>query len=90
VFHWNNPNLLWLFATQDEEDYEGSQTQIGLARDGKLKWEFQSHCSCNDYEDSSELGVDFPPTTMKSYELRTIPIDWEAEIEKNLKIILAL
>ena len=89
-FHWNNPDLLFVFTTNNEEDYEGSQTQVGISRDGKLYWEYQSHCSCDDYEDSKGLEKEFPPKDEKhSYELEGIPLDWEERIQKNIKLLLA-
>ena len=50
---WVEPKeVLWLYATNnDEEGYEGSQTQIGIKKDGALVWAFYSHCSCNWYSD---------------------------------------
>ena len=89
-FHWNNPNLIWLLTTNNEEGWEGSQTQIGMTRDARLVWEYQSHCSCDSYEDSTVIGNEFPPTTTKSFELNAIPLDWEAQIVKNLTNLLAL
>lgn len=91
ILHWDNPNLLWVLITNNDEGYEGSQTQIGLAKDGRLMWEYQSHCSCNGYEHSSgEPNNDFCKDLegKKSYELNGIPLDWETKIQENLKKIL--
>lgn len=82
-FYWDNPNLAWVYVAGSEEGYEGSQTQLGISRDGKIKWSYQSHCSCNDYEDENEIGEDFP-TTEKNYELDRIPEDWEKIVCDNI------
>lgn len=88
---WDNPNLIFVLVTDKEENYEGSQAQIGISKDGKLRWEYQSHCSCNDYEDSTELGKEFKPElSKKCYELNSIPLDWEEQIKKNIKELLKL
>lgn len=86
--HWNNPNVIWVLSTMNEEGYEGSQTQIGLTKDGKLVWEYQSHCSCNSYEDSTQIPAEFLKSDLKSYELNSLPIDWEDKIRENIKILL--
>lgn len=50
---WQGPkDVVWVAWSNNEEDYEGSQTQIGVREDGTLVWEYQSHCSCNSYGDS--------------------------------------
>lgn len=91
---WNNPNLIWVYVSDNEEDYEGSQEQVGLDKDGVLRWEFQSHCSCNYYEDTDGLPVEFPlaqsmvEVTKKSFRLNDIPEDWESIVKENLKKIL--
>lgn len=89
--HWDNPNLVWVFFTNNLEGYEGSQTQIGLNADGKLMWEYQSHCSCNGYELSHGHGKDFleEASKPKSYELEGIPLDWESQIRANCDKLLA-
>jgi len=33
--YWDNPNLLWVLVTNNEEDYEGHQSQIGINKEGK-------------------------------------------------------
>ena len=30
--NWLNPNILFLFTTQNPEEYEGRQTQIGITK----------------------------------------------------------
>lgn len=86
---WDNPNLIFVLVTDKEEGYDGSQAQIGISKDGKIRWEYQSHCSCYGYEDSDELGEEFKPElSKKSYELREIPLDWENQIRKNIKKLI--
>lgn len=87
---WENPNLIWVFTTDKEEDYEGSQEQIGIARDGSIRWEYQSHCSCNGYEESHDHGEDFLKELVdkKSFRLNDIPEDWETKVQENIKKIL--
>lgn len=85
---WNNPHVIWVLATNNEEDYSGSQTQIGLTEKGKLVWEYQSHCSCNSYEDSEQIPEEFLKADLKSYELKEIPLDWEDKIRENIKLLL--
>lgn len=88
---WNNPNLLWILSYSDGGRYDGSGLQIGLSKDGKFYWEYQSHCSCNGFSDSSGhgtelcLGCDEKP---KSYELTMLPSDYEKIIKVNLEEIL--
>lgn len=86
--YWDNPKLIFVLVTNNQEDYEGSQTQIGITKERKLRWEYQSHCSCNGYEDSSDAGAEFPPLEKKSYELDGVPLDWEEKIAENIKKIL--
>lgn len=86
--YWDNPNCLWILATSNEEGYEGNQTQLGLTKERKIVWEYQSHCSCNEYENSSDPLEEFD-FEKKSYELNEIPIDWEKIVCENLKKILA-
>jgi len=86
---WDNPDLIFVLITDQEEGYDGSQAQIGVSKDGKLRWEYQSHCSCNYYEDSSGLGEEFvPELSKKSYELNSIPLDWEKIITGNIEKLL--
>jgi len=85
--YWDNPNCLWVLATQNEEGYDGSQTQIGLTKEGKIVWEYQSHCSCDGYYDSHEHLPELD-LSKKNYELDKIPLDWENKIQENIKKIL--
>ena len=86
--YWDNLNLIWVLTTSNGEDYDGSQTQIGINKEGKLKWEYQSHCSCDGYETSHERGEDFPEMKQR-YELNDIPQDWEEKITENIKKLLS-
>ena len=81
--YWDNPSILFIAKTDNEEDYEGSQTQIGIAQNGSVRWEYQSHCSCNSYEDSAGLQTELNlESTLKSFELREIPEDWKNSVIK--------
>ena len=87
---WENPLLLWILVTGDdnEDSYSGSTTQVGLSKDGRILWEYQSHCSCDGYENSDSLpDNDFPNDmlTKKSYELEMLPEDWEDKIAENIQ-----
>lgn len=86
---WDNPKLIFVLITDNEESYEGSQAQIGITKDGKIRWEYQSHCSCNDYEDSNGEGKDLD-LTKKDYELNEIPLDWENQIQINIAKLLEI
>lgn len=86
---WDNPNLIWILSKEKEDGYEGSQFQIGVAKDGSLCWEYQSHCSCNGYEDTSELPEQFTEETKKSFNFtNTVPPTWEKEMCENMTKIL--
>ncbi len=92
--HWDNPNLLWVMVNVDGGGYEEYGNQVGVNRDGKLVWEYQSHCSCNEFEDSSGpvghgelcLGCD---EKAKSYQLDELPDHWEAVVLANLEKIVS-
>jgi len=80
---WNKPvEILWLYSTSREEDYEGSQTQIGIKKDGTIVWGFFSHCSCYGYEDYEGDYKEFEDKeeTFKSYEME--------EVDKNILDII--
>lgn len=88
---WDNPNLVWVLITDNDEGYEGSQAQVGISENGKLLWEYQSHCSCNGYEDSQDNGDEFlPELSKKTFEIEynKIPYDWENQISENIKKLL--
>lgn len=85
--YWLNPNILFLVTTNNEEGYDGRQTQIGLSKDGRIMWEYQSHCSCNGYELSHEHGEELE-VTKKTYELESVPLDWENQIRENINKLL--
>jgi len=91
TIEWDNPNVVWLLVAIDSSSYEGSGSQIGLTKDGRLVWEY--HCSCDDFEDSDHaLSSDFLQDikdTKKSFELNSVPLDWEEQIRENAKKILA-
>jgi hypothetical protein len=85
---WNNPKLLFVFAVSQDGGYEGSATQIGITKDGRLMYEYQSHCSCNSFEDTSNEGSPIPQDTTKTYELTMLPLDWEYKIQDNIEKML--
>ena len=91
---WDNPSLLWLLAYSEDGGYKGSAIQVGITKDGRIMWEYQSHCSCNYFRDSQGeghdelcVGCDEKP---KSYELNMLPKDWEKIALVNLQEILKL
>lgn len=88
---WDNPKLIWILVTKKEENYEGSQSQVGIAKDGKLYWEFQSHCSCDDYEDTTDLPAPFIEDTLKCFNFTYTepPLSWEKEMRENMIKLLA-
>jgi len=88
---WDNPNLIWIFVSDKDEGYEGSQSQVGITKDGVLRWEYQSHCSCNSYEDSADLPEQFTQDTLKSFEFTFTqpPLDWEQKMQENMKKLLS-
>jgi len=86
--YWDNPNVVWVLATKNEESYEGSQTQIGVDKDGVLRWEYQSHCSCDGYEDTCNLPSEVTEKTLKSFQLRELPLTWESELRDNMVMLL--
>ena len=82
---WTVPDeVLWLYSTNNEEGYEGSQTQFGIKKDGTVVWGYFSHCSCYGYEDYkgeiTELNDENEIHTRKTYELK--------EVDQNLLIII--
>lgn len=87
---WDNPNLIWILVTNKKEGYEGSQSQVGLAKDGTLRWEYQSHCSCNDYTNTNDLPEQFTESTLKSFDFTYTepPLSWEKEMRENMEKIL--
>lgn len=87
---WDNPNLVWILVTDAEEGYEGSQSQVGVDKEGNLRWEFQSHCSCNSYRDSSDLPEQFTENTLKSFDFTFTkpPLDWENKMRENMEKML--
>lgn len=89
---WDNHELVWIFATDKEEGYEGSQSQVGVDCDGKLRWEYQSHCSCNSYEDTNGLPAQFTQDTLKSFDFTYTepPLDWEVKMQENMKKLLSV
>ncbi|MDQ3816094.1 MAG: hypothetical protein M3362_00200 [Acidobacteriota bacterium] len=89
---WDNPNLLWLLASINDGGWEGYGSQVGLTKDGRIVWEYQSHCSCDGFGDTSGEGHGelHPGAEMskKSWELNELPDDWEKIVKVNLELIL--
>ena len=82
---WDNPNLVWVFSSVEGGGYEEYGAQLGISRKGKLMYEYQSHCSCNDFGDSSGDGQGevLPAITTKTYEVSSLPKDWEKIVMVN-------
>ena len=75
---WNNPvDILWLYSTKNSEGYEGSQTQIGIKKDGTVVWGYFSHCSCYGYESYTGDYKEFEDKedTFKAYEMENVDKD---------------
>jgi hypothetical protein len=87
-------NVLWLYSTDNKEDYEGHQTQIGITREGKVVWGFFSHCSCYGYEDYKrefeELKEENDIHTEKVYELKDVDKDILKIINYRIKQIVKI
>lgn len=90
---WDNPELLWILSYSEDGGYDGSGMQVGLTKDGKFVWEYQSHCSCYGFSDTKGhdpknelcLGCEEKP---KSHELNMLPAEWEKIVYVNLQEIL--
>lgn len=90
-FPWDNSSLVMLCNFVASDGYEEWGSIVGLSKDGKLMWEYQSHCSCNDFGDSNsaeELKHEHI-LEKKSFELQSVPIDYQEKIEDSIKKILA-
>ena len=89
-FWWNKPmEVLWLSATDNKENYEGSQTQFGVKKDGTIVWAFFSHCSCYYYEDYGGNVNNFKEKDFKSYELENVPKEIMLILKDKMKRIRA-
>ena len=87
---FNKPkDVLWLYFTSNGEDYEGSQTQIGVKKDGTIMWGYFSHCSCFGYEDYDGEVKEFVgnPDTFKMYEMTGVEQDVLNILNKNFNKI---
>lgn len=49
---WRTPDVFWVNAYEYVESYEASALQIGIARNGDVVYETQSHCSCMGWSNS--------------------------------------
>jgi len=54
---WRTTDVLWVYIMREEWSYEGFCYQIGITRDGQFCYEYQDHCSCNWYENSTIEAV---------------------------------
>jgi len=54
---WRTTDVLWVYIMREEWSYEGLCYQIGITRDGQFCYEYQDHCSCNWYENSTIEAV---------------------------------
>lgn len=83
--------VLWLYSTNNEEGYDGNQTQIGIKQDGTIVWAYFSHCSCFGYEDFNgeykELTDENLIHTRKTYEMENVDTEALKIIKKRLKEI---
>lgn len=86
---WKTEKVLWLYATSNEESYEGSQTQIGILKDGTVVWGYQSHCSCNGYEDDKKFNPYDPSLSEKTYELEKVDPSLFLIIQERIDLIKA-
>lgn len=74
--YWVKPeNVLWLYATSNDEGYEGHQTQFGIDINGVVWWAYFSHCSCYNYEEYDGTVKEFAPEDFKCYELTEVAPD---------------
>ena len=88
---WIKPSdTLWLFVTDKEEGYDGSQTQIGIKQDGTLMWGYFSHCSCYGYEDYEGDTKELNDLSFKEYEMQGIEPDCLEVIKLRLQHIIDL
>lgn len=87
-FWWTNPQeVLWLWATDNEEDYEGSQTQFGVTKDGTVVWAFFSHNSCFYYDEYEGNSKKFDKHDFKSYELEEVPKNILIKLKKRIELV---
>jgi hypothetical protein len=91
--YWDNPNILWLLINIRLEGYEEWGNQVGVTKEGNIVWEYQSHCSCNGFFDSTSSGDELPfnlDSTKKSFNLSELPDEWQKIIKVNLEQILEI
>ena len=88
---WTNPNdVLWLYCTENEEGYEGNQTQIGVQKDGTIVWSYYSHCSCYGYENFDGEFKPYEETddhTQKNFKMEGVEPNILKIIKERLKRI---
>ncbi len=83
---WTKPKeILWLFATDNQEAYKGHQTQFGIDITGKIFWAYYSHCSCNDYSDYEGKVNQFKEEDWKLWELDDVSKDVFAIMAERIR-----
>lgn len=89
IWFYKPDNVLWLYYTENTEDYEGSQTQIGIKSDGTIVWGYFSHCSCYGYEDYNGEVQEFVgnPDSFKMYEMEGVESDVLKRLNDNFNKI---
>lgn len=90
---WQKPDdVIWLYSTDNEEGYEGSQTQFGILKDGTVVWGFFSHCSCFGYEAYDGKHKEFNGTDedYKQYELEKVPKDVLDILKQKIKDMIRI
>lgn len=89
-FSWNNSSLVLLADFVEGGSYEEYGSIVGLSKDGKIMWEYQSHCSCDGFYDSTACDGELNKEILekKTFELEKIPVDWEEKIQDSIEILL--
>ncbi len=92
TFSWNNSSLVMLADFVKGACYEEYGSIVGLSKDGKIMWEYQSHCSCNGFDNSSsadgEVRAEDLKPEKKKFELNSLPDDWEEKIQDSMQLLL--
>lgn len=91
-FSWDIKNLVLLCDFVEGASYSEYGSIVGLSEDGRLFWEYNSHCSCDGFGDSdgatSELSEEQLANSKKSFELSSLPEDWEVKVAESAKRLL--
>lgn len=91
TFSWNNASLVLLADFVEGGGYEEYGSIVGLDREGRLMWEYQSHCSCYDFGDSTSMNGELNKDILekKQWELSQVPENWEEKIQESIEKLLA-